>query len=289
MEENKNHPPTAVTETEMLQSLQRSGYLLESAVARQFVDKGFFVETNQVVKDPFTGKSREIDLQAQNGHYDEESGRLGVYVNIHFTCEIKNNLYPTVLLTPYFFTPFGDERGGLKQGQTGSGFQEELDIDKFPDLFSIYSSYPSARVYTQYCSFTRKDKGKELMAEHPEALYAGLSKITQCCEEFVEYWNNYPLKDQEDADRVHRNLLYLPVVILKDDLYELNVNGADEHVFTKVPYSRLLFSYHYKEVPQSAMVYFVSQPGLDSFIDNMLKAETLAKAFMIAGLNSRPR
>ena len=51
-----------ITEEEMLAALSRSGYLLESEVSAALTNLGFFIETNQVIQDPETGKSREIDL-----------------------------------------------------------------------------------------------------------------------------------------------------------------------------------------------------------------------------------
>lgn len=61
-----------ITTKEMLDALNRSGYLLESEISRILDDAGFFIESNQVVEDPITGKSREIDLVAEYYVYDKE-------------------------------------------------------------------------------------------------------------------------------------------------------------------------------------------------------------------------
>jgi hypothetical protein len=54
-----------ITKEEMLEALNRSGYLMESEIASMLAEFGFFIETNQVIEDKFTGKSREIDLLAE--------------------------------------------------------------------------------------------------------------------------------------------------------------------------------------------------------------------------------
>jgi hypothetical protein len=51
-----------ITKKEMLDALGRSGYLLESEIAKTLSHAGFFIESNQVIEDPITGKNREIDL-----------------------------------------------------------------------------------------------------------------------------------------------------------------------------------------------------------------------------------
>jgi hypothetical protein len=278
--------PSGLTAAEMLAILERSGYLFESEVSRHFVDRGYFVETNQVLKDSFTGKSRELDLLAQHNFIDPACGEMNAYSKVHLVCEVKNNLYPVVLMTPYTFSPYGDERGGLKQGQTGEGFLKDLDIDYY--LTQWTSKLSNITQFTQYCSFQRKNNNNknELMAIHPEELYAGLSKITQACEESVDslktdYFRNHL------TDRTHRNHLYLPVLIIKDELYELHSGSEDQHDLRKVRSSRLYFSYYHSDEPRTALVYVVTKAGLDEFIDCMMALERDAFDYLINGLRNR--
>jgi len=39
-------------EKEIIAALERSGYLLESEISKKLSDAGFFIETNQAIKDP---------------------------------------------------------------------------------------------------------------------------------------------------------------------------------------------------------------------------------------------
>jgi hypothetical protein len=71
---------------EVLECLERSGYLLESKIVRALTDQGYFVEPNQVVRDPRTGKSREIDLIAE--YYEWQPDHQGLCVKTNFVVEI---------------------------------------------------------------------------------------------------------------------------------------------------------------------------------------------------------
>jgi hypothetical protein len=54
-----------VSPDELLECLERSGYLLESRIVRELDTRGYFVEPSQVLQDPRTGKSRDIDFIAE--------------------------------------------------------------------------------------------------------------------------------------------------------------------------------------------------------------------------------
>lgn len=80
---------------------------------------GFFIKSNQVIEDPITRKSREIDLTAEYYHgYDKESADYKVCSKIKFVFEIKNNIYPLVLMTKFEFSPNIEIWESLKEIQT---------------------------------------------------------------------------------------------------------------------------------------------------------------------------
>jgi len=47
---------------DLLAAIKRSGNFLESEITKHLASLGYFVESNQSIIDPYTGKSREIDL-----------------------------------------------------------------------------------------------------------------------------------------------------------------------------------------------------------------------------------
>ena len=102
-----------ITEQEILESLERSGYLLESEVAKMLSERGFFIESNQVIEDQYSGKSREIDLTAEYYNYKKENVGFKTASKIRFVFEIKNNLFPIVLLTKWEFSPYIEDWMGL--------------------------------------------------------------------------------------------------------------------------------------------------------------------------------
>jgi len=270
-------PKTAISESEIIESLKRSGYLLESEISLTLRNLGFFVETNQVIKDPITSKSREIDILAEYYKYNAELSANKIATKIKFVFEVKNNSFPIVLLTNYLYSPNTAPWTYYKIGATGRPLNNYDFQTNFSDhLLSLDQS--EKNIYTQYCSFHRKKDSDELMALHPEELYSGLLKITQYCEEWLFTWQNFKLQ----GDVIDRNFLYLPVVILKDELYQLNVENNEEPKLEKVDQSPLIFNYHHNESPESAIVYFVTRNGLLSFLEYMLGIEEkVAEAMLL--------
>ena len=104
-----------ITEAEMMTALKKLGYLLESEMVKKLMEFGFFVEPNQVIKDPITGKSREIDITAEYYEYIPKRAKHNVCSKIRFVFEVKNNLFPLVLLTEHSFTPNVEEFLALKE------------------------------------------------------------------------------------------------------------------------------------------------------------------------------
>lgn len=267
------------TEAEIIESLQRSGYLLESEISKYLSSLGYFVESNLVIKDPITGKSREIDLVAECYIPEEEHIEYKVAASIKFVFEIKNNIQPVVLLTDYQYSPNQELYNSLKTIRTGR--IPSFDIDFSDELIPM--SNEDGNLYSQYCSFQRKKETDELMATHSEEIYSGLAKITQYCEEAIEAWNESEeaaVSGDYDRNDYDRNFLHLPVLLVKDDLFELDINEGTP-TLKAVPYSRLILNYHFKETPKTALVYFVTKEGLPGFLQNMLAIEKKIETQML--------
>ena len=268
---NKQHK---LSEKDLLEAISRSGYLFESEISNMLATAGFFIESNQVIEDPFTRKSREIDLTAEYYRgYDKDKTGYKVSSKINFVFEIKNNIYPLVLMTKFEDSPNIEIWESLKEIQTtpegvdwssSEGFYEKILDDK--DV-----------LYTQYCSFNHKKghKSKELMALHPESVYTGLSKITQYCEEKIEIWNDF------EIDEYYRKFLYLPILLIKDELYELKFNDKLAPSLHRVDESKLVFNYYFKGTPNISIVCVVTQKGLNKFLKNMINLERTVEEEMI--------
>jgi hypothetical protein len=272
--------PLSISTSEMLDSLKRSGYLIESEIAKELTNLCFFVEANQVIQDPFTGKSREIDLLAEYNKYDPERAENRVAAKIKFVFEIKNNIYPIVLLTELPHSPNIDLTLSLKIGQTGQYAVSGIEPTEYFSYLFLGNEPDEIKTFTQYCSFQPKKNNAELMAFHPEEIHTGLNKITQYSEECAEFWEDYDPEKPWNVD-YNRNFLFLPAFILNNALFQLTISDEGNPLLEEVDYSRILFNYHYKDSLKQALVYFVTRKGLEAFLDKMLEIEEKVEANML--------
>ena len=85
----------------MQAALIRSGSVMEFRIVSMLADSGFFVQPNQTVADPKTGKTREIDFIAEEYDPDELEAviKQRVSVLVRFVCEAKNDASSVVVLT----------------------------------------------------------------------------------------------------------------------------------------------------------------------------------------------
>ena len=264
-----------VTTEKMLDALSRSGYLLEAEVAKQLSKLNFFVQTNLVVEDPVSKKSREIDVVANSNDWANRRSTFRACAKITFVFEVKKNLYPIVLLNDFEPTPYIEPMNGLKEM-----------ITKPSQLVVNYEAYHegliesrNSPVFSQYCSFQPKKQKEfkgELMALHPENIYSGISKIIQYCQE-----RENSTKEQPE-DKFYRRFLFLPVLLVKDDLYEMR-----EGELEKVDSSVLVVNYIHESYEEMAYVFVVTRNGLDDFVGNALKIQERVRLSMLADLESK--
>ncbi len=262
-----------LTESEMLNALKRSGYILESEILNYLSKKGFFIEANQVIEDPFTGKSREIDLLAEHHSFIKERSGYKTASKIKFVFEIKNNKFPIVLLNPFEFSPNIEDWMGLKEALT---IPEGLHYDWVEGYYEELINTKASSIYSQYCSFHKKKQNDELMALHPDIMHIGLAKITQYCEEMVKLFDKDLIYENPEKDDYFRHFLFLPVLLINDDLYELN-----NEKLRKTESSILVYNYHYDKEPKIAYIYVITKNGFPAFIESMLELEDKMELRMI--------
>jgi hypothetical protein len=264
---------TPLTKEEMLEALERSGYLLESEITRLLASNGYFVESNQVINDPVSNKSREIDLMAERDSFGKHDTNLKLATKVRYIFEIKNNLFPLILLTRQNWSPNTDNYESLKLIIT-----TPTDV-RYDDYISGYFAHllqNETDIFTQYCSFNPKKSEKDvLMAMHPEPLYSGLQKITQYCEDSIDMWN-----ERDVTDEYFRNFLMLPILLIKDNLFELYIDKRGKQKLVPKEVSRLVFNYQYKDENRSSIVYVITKKGLMPFIKKMQTIEDQVRAEM---------
>lgn len=272
------------TDQDYMEAIKRSGYLLESQISEMLSKAEFFVEANQVINDQITGKSREIDLIAEHdpfSHYqpDTMKRRIRVTAVIRFVIEVKNNPFPMVLMTALRWNPNIILEEWIREVITEV---ENTRHDLEEGFFGKLLGASQKGIYTQYCTFKKKKEGghAELMAWHPDEFHEGLVKITQYCDEQVEPWEG------QVKDRFFRDFLFLPVLVLGGDLYELSIDKRNNPKFKKVTSSKLLYNYHRHDEPKSSIIYVVTKHGFSDFIKNMVKLEKQIEEHMESKVES---
>lgn len=254
-----------ISKEEMLEALSRSGYLLEAEIANELSNLGFFVETNLVIEDPLTRKSREVDIVAEYYDRDAPLHDLECKAKIEYAFEVKNNSFPLVLLNEFNFTPRVEDWVGLKEIIT---IPQDLKYDQYENFYKELIEKKRGCIFSQYCSFHKKKQNDELMALHPDNIHSGLAKIIQYCDESVDRWAQDIGIENEHNERYLRHFLYMPVLLIQDDLYELKNENL-----VKVDSSILVTNYHQKQEPSMAYVFIVTRKGFTRFINESIDLE----------------
>ncbi|MCI5057099.1 MAG: hypothetical protein MRY83_13380 [Flavobacteriales bacterium] len=227
MSENMNYP----TKEEILNALQKSGYLFEQDVATEFEKLGYHVDTNYAYNDTDTDKSREIDVRAFKQIYKNDELNAHIYVEILVEC--KNSETPLVFIereknkreqapTPkeYIF-PFSEyhKRVGENKVSLHKPFQ-------YLNLSRHHYHYKESNKATQFAKIFRK--GRDWVANH-EGIYDSLI-LPQA--KLLEYRKkdiiNYCRNDKQKVV-----WLFFPVVVLKDYLYSYDLTKDDDNLTEK--------------------------------------------------------
>lgn len=237
---------------EIRECLERSGYLLESKIVRQLSEGGFFVEPSQVIKDPFTGKSREIDLIAEHNGYSPS--RREARVKSHFVMEVSNNLYPFVLLTKRPFSPGASYESYVKSISTPnpSPFFGKVEAEgvKYPE---------SDLIFSQYCVLTRKSgSGNELMASHTDDMYGSLFKLSEYVESEIQKW----LDPTESSSDYWRLFYWNPMVVLGGKLLCVTAASNEEPEIREIERGFLEFNWHRGEQQMTTVIEVITERAL---------------------------
>lgn len=238
----------------MQAALMRSGYVMESRIVSRLTDSGYFVQPNQRIADPKTGKTREIDFIAEAWDINRADiiAAKKMSVLTRFVCEAKNNPNPVVVLTKVPYTPHLLLEECLREARTGN-FRHATS--SFLDLFLGEET----NAYSQYCSFkvNKSKAGEEWVAWHPDDFYDDLEKIIAYCDQEV-----VTLSSLDDGyDRLH---LYLPVVVLGGDLYVCQSRPRSIRL-KKVQIARYIHFGFNGDSQTLACVVFVTETSMEKF------------------------
>ncbi|WP_417734943.1 hypothetical protein [Rosistilla oblonga] len=246
------HDPT---DSEILDCLKRSGYLMESRLISSLSANGYFVDPNQMLLDPITGKSREIDIVAEF-YAGNQTRNSKCCVKTHFVIEAINNLHPVVLLTQRPYSPNSGFEDYSRCWLTGppevSRFLAEIALSelKLPD---------DQVIYAQYCGITKKKGNGELMASHLDDIYSSLHKAVRFCSDSLMSQENLNLGS---SDEYWRAFFWQPVLVLSGRLLVADVDSDGQQIVREVPSANLEFNYHEGDYQRSMIVQVATESSL---------------------------
>ncbi len=253
----------------MLDCLRRSGYLLEGRLVKCLQGLGMFVEASQSLLDARSGVSREIDLVAESWHYNPDQPKTCVKTT--FVIEAVNNLYPVVLLTRRGPSPNTPVDEYLQYKVTPSDKAERHPFLSCFDPLELKGVY-NWKPYSQYCAFSRKKQGGDLMASHPDDLHNSLLKVV----EYVLFLKDAASSWMDSvADDYWRIFQWRPLMVLQNDLYVVTEGDDGGENLTKVENAKLEYNLHYHEQPNTLVIDFLTESAVGPFVKDVLAQDEL--------------
>lgn len=249
----------------VLTCLERSGYLLESKIVRTLTNQGYFVEPNQVVRDPRTGKSREIDLIAE--YYEYKPEHSGALVKTYFVMEIVNNKFPLVLMTERPHTPNENTENHVNFICTPSK-------NTFSDQFHLYEHRAPKRseLFSQYCALTqKKSESKEFMASHPDDLYSSFQKLAEYTDGDMIWWDK---NSDMHGDRFWRILFWHPLLVVGGQLIVARTREDGSTELRETSSATLEFNWHAGEERRTTLIEVLTADSLTNRLSKIVESDS---------------
>jgi hypothetical protein len=207
-----------ITHEETKDALMRSGYLLESRTETVLLGQDFSVEANGAYVDPFTKKSREVDLIGMKFHLfgaREKRDSVGTVLII----ECINNSQPVAFFTKEY-AKAGSRLSNSNITISGSPLELVDPAEYLSDVLQLntFHHYFKGRFATQYCSFQKKKSEKEWMAFHSEDNHDAFNSAINAMNHYVELETD--LHQSSSVDVIDLSF-YFPVVVFQGELLEV--------------------------------------------------------------------
>ena len=262
-----------ISTREMAEALRRSGYLLEQRVFGLLDERGYYVQTNTPYPDEFTGKSRELDV---NALWCYDVGAYDILCSV-FLCSCVNNSQPLAFFTQESPVPFMHhvdlKMSGLPvKVRDDSEDRDLIQLAAFLNL-DRYHHYRQPRISTQYCSFAPKKSKQqsqkpEWMATHIEEHFDSTSALGVATEAEIskhyEIWRDPVVRAEADPNMNIQ--VYYRVLVLQGDLYDVRVAGSELDIFAT---EHVLFrhGYHSAQRRDEYFIDVVTESYLPAYLD----------------------
>jgi hypothetical protein len=198
------------------QAIGRSGYLFEQPVAYRLREYGYLVMPNYNFEDVDSGESREIDLHAIIGRYEED---LDVLIEQLLLIECKKTTNPLVFFSKPAYRElrqidnYFDLVGNPESVYAGRS-RGILRLEHYLDFSDLSHRYKLSDTSSQFCMVMHK--GKEWEAKH-EHIYDGMIvPLIKClASEKTDFIKGLP------KSMIQLRIFY-PIVLADSELYLMN-------------------------------------------------------------------
>lgn len=210
-----------IINSEIKEAISRSGYLIEQRVSGVLNENGYLVAPNHTYLDPVSGKTREIDMQADST-WTEPGDTFAQGLRWSICCECENNMQPIVFFP---FEPFlPSARSDLIKcyGMPMKIWQDDKYISLLSFLpFHKFHHYCRANIATQYCSFTKPRPNSKWIATHLEEQHDTFNSLVWAIEHDINqfYKEGWQPPKGDEVEPIYLEFRY-PLVVLGGELME---------------------------------------------------------------------
>ena len=277
-----------ITRGEIKDSILRSGYLIEKTVGEMISQHGYFVAPNPTYLDPITGKTREIDIQADSDLMEPDTVLEGITWNIY--CECENNQQPVVFF-PY--EPLFSHE--LSENIKCCGLPMKIWVNgKYMDIFSFlrfhrFHHYCKGNVATQYCSFVQDKKEKKWVATHLEEQHDTFNSLVLSIENTLsDFYHVWEPPEQGETEPIFIQCIY-PLIVLGGDLMEARLDRKGLKV-SRTKHVQFIKTMYLDRKPVDYQIDVVAQDYIEQYLSiidvEMAKLNRLIKRHKRTLLNS---
>lgn len=244
-------------EQQIREAIDKSGYLFESQIGYLLREQDYLVTPNYNFEDAETGESREIDLHAILGYFEED---LEICLEQLLLIECKKTSNPLV----FFSKPKYKELKGFDEYFEIIGAPESFDVprikgvtslEKYLKLSEFSHRYKLANTSSQFCMICRK--GNEWEAQHGPVYNGMILPLIKCLSsEKKSYRKSIP------KNYIHLEIIY-PIVVVDSALYLMN---SETNEMKRKKWILFYRQYESKKVKLSAMIDFVQCKHINTYL-----------------------
>ena len=237
----KEHNLLEPTKEQIKKAIEKSGYLLEQRIC-PIIEKYYFLTTpNEQYQDQDTGKSREIDVYANNLNSLYRNEFTDIF-EIILLIECKNNFAPVIFFTqnnPIPESVFGYVTlNGYPHGIYEKKTERVIPIEDYFHFERFCHNYKVKWIARQFCKLKPKiiSKGSpkqkiEWEITH-ESLYESIEGLIKATDYYSSEIKNSNVLENGTKDFIHLGMIY-PILLLAGKIFECRIIGKKYKLFER--------------------------------------------------------